>query len=145
MRPFIAVPIALTLALACTSSHDTRATDAGSGGPDAALDASASDAGDPRNCEEPSDCIVVGLGCCGVCGKPELEDVIAIRRDALPARQERCRTATCPACATMTNPSLIATCRSGQCAVVDVEQEDAISACHDDGDCRIRGTSCCEC
>lgn len=128
----------------CSSSHGTRPVDDG-GGSDAAQDAGAIDAGEPRSCAQPSECVIVSVGCCTVCGTPTSSDVTAIRRDALPARRERCKDVGCPACAESPNPSLIATCDAGRCEVVDLQQVPAVSACLEDDDCRVRATACCEC
>jgi hypothetical protein len=125
---------------ACTQSHGAQAHDA------AAADSSAgADAGEPRDCNQPSECAVVPMSCCGVCGGPSATDMTAIRKDAVPARSERCKTALCPKCAQRSNPELVATCRSGRCEAVDIAASTAVSGCKQASDCRVRVAACCEC
>lgn len=145
----VGVLVALRAFSACTASHGIQPRDAAADSSAGAIDASArdagADAGERRDCTQPSECVVVPMTCCGVCGAPATGDVTAIRKDAQSARTERCKTALCPACAQRPNPALVATCRSGRCEVVDIAASDPVSHCQSAADCRVRVSACCEC
>jgi hypothetical protein len=97
-------------------------------------------------CAVTSECRVVARECCGVCGQPTKEDVVAVSRDQERAyRDFVCRgNSACPACASIPNPYLAGICRSGECVVVDLA-EDPLTSCTDDSDCKLRTVDCCEC
>ena len=113
------------------------------------LDAGTFDAGqDLVTCAGPGTCTLVSRACCGVGGQPAAGDRVGLRWD----RTEAYRTSVCggtgpvpcPACATMENPHLTATCRASACTAIDV-RTDQTSACTNDADCMLRyGTGCCE-
>jgi hypothetical protein len=98
-------------------------------------------------CETNQDCTLRAATCCGVCGAPALDDMIALSVDGVDAYAKQvCGTgpAMCPACATMLNPDLFATCDSGACQAVDLTQSE-MSACTTASDCTLRAATCCEC
>jgi hypothetical protein len=97
-------------------------------------------------CDEPPDCTITTKTCCGVCGEPTLGDVIAIPVERLDAyRTDVCaEPVACPDCASIANPSLIATCEAGACRALDVRTLD-LSRCEADSDCIARSASCCAC
>ena len=95
------------------------------------------------------DCVLTSRTCCGVCGAPTADDVIALRRDEVDAyRRGVCGPdpVGCPACATQPNPSLVAVCADPGCAVRDLGRAgDPATACTTDAGCVIRSAACCEC
>lgn len=97
-------------------------------------------------CSANSECTIAAKTCCGVCGKPALEDVDGVNQDQLEAhKQAVCPTpVACSACPTQSNPDLFATCAEATCKAVDV-RSDPSSECSADDDCRLRVTACCEC
>jgi hypothetical protein len=50
----------------------------------------------------------------------------------------------CPGCFMPQDPTLLATCRAGQCTVVDLLTHPS-TECQSASDCRLRTTVCCEC
>lgn len=156
------------LLVACGDSHDGT-EDAGrldSGGEDAGSDGSivdgspdtgmlrdgeipvdaALDAPPSRGCTSPTDCVLVPRSCCGACGEPSRTDSIALHRDDVNAfRNGVCGDDVgCPACAGQPDPTLLASCVSGQCAVIDLYVHPSTECMRDD-DCRVRAIDCCEC
>lgn len=98
-------------------------------------------------CETNQDCTLRAATCCGVCGAPTIDDMIALPVDAVDAYAKQvCGTGPvmCPACATQLNPDLFATCDSGTCQAVDLAQSDW-SLCTTASDCTVRAATCCEC
>lgn len=76
---------------------------------------------------------------------PERADVRALRADyvsehGLPG----CAGVGCPRCRGLTSPELVATCRSGRCAVVDLRRS-PISRCSADDECVLAFARCCAC
>ncbi len=124
------------------------AGNSGSGGSAGSAGSSGSggSAGVPNDCQVPSDCIVMPVSCCGSCGVPSRGDAQAVRKDqAAAVSQAACgEDFGCPACAAPPDPTLLATCRAGQCTLVDLQQ-DPITECVTGDDCRIRTDTCCEC
>ena len=113
-------------------------------------DSSTDDAGMPPDfavCEVNSDCSVVPESCCGRCGAPARDDALAIN---IAKASEHSRAVCgddvgCPACAPLfIDPTLVATCRAGRCALVDLVRHSA-TACERDPDCTLRTPDCCEC
>jgi hypothetical protein len=92
------------------------------------------------SCSEPWDCRLATPSCC-LCGTPELDDYIAINRNA-PAECD------CPQacdCVLEPNPNLGATCQAGRCTGFDVRRIAELSACQSDSECVLReGAGCCE-
>jgi hypothetical protein len=66
------------------------------------------------------------------------------REDAQLFATETCGQVACPACAGTPDPTLVATCSDGFCAVVDILDHE-LTACMDASDCRLRTSDCCEC
>ncbi len=96
-------------------------------------------------CEQPSDCVVVPQSCCGSCGAATREDSRAVNVTvAATWRRSNCQDQGCPTCYRPRDPTLVATCESGSCGVVDLHLHPALSCAADD-DCRLRTSSCCEC
>lgn len=125
-------------------SADGGSTDAAPADGGARLDAGPS----APSCAGRGECTLTSRTCCGVCAAPVVGDVVAVRWD----RAEEYRNGVCggsgpvpcPACASMENPHLSATCRAGACTAIDV-RTDETSACSTDADCMLRyGTGCCE-
>lgn len=117
-----------------TGSGTTTSGTTGSGGGSCPLP-------DAKACTQPSDCVFAEESCC-ICGQPELSDLIAVNTEHAPVCG--CNGPVCD-CAISPNPNLALSCDAGQCAGWDVRKEDALSACTQDSDCRLRaGLSCCE-
>ncbi|MEZ4338455.1 MAG: hypothetical protein R3B82_17685 [Sandaracinaceae bacterium] len=97
-------------------------------------------------CSAPSDCVVVPASCCGSCGAATRGDAIAVATDRASAyRTSACGADTgCPACFMEPDPTLVATCTAGRCAVVDLAMH-AATECTVSADCRVRAAECCEC
>lgn len=101
--------------------------------------------GDYRACSVPADCVVVPESCCGSCGVASRGDAIAVNVDQQNTyRGDTCGEEPCPACAAPIDPTLVATCTSGQCEVVDIYEE-PFTECSSNEDCRLRSRDCCEC
>jgi hypothetical protein len=101
----------------------------------------------PTECTGHADCALRATTCCGTCGAPTRDDVIALRVDALDDYSSAVcgpQGAMCPACAALPNRKLFATCAAGVCQVVDLTQS-TVTACSSDGDCVVRTPECCEC
>lgn len=98
-------------------------------------------------CVENSECLVVPQTCCGSCGAATRGDAVAVSRDELDQqRTDACaETMGCPACFAEPDPTLIATCRSNRCELVDLLERDEITACIQSTDCRLRFSGCCAC
>lgn len=116
---------------------------AGSGGGPAG---SGGTSADMFACQVPTDCMLRPASCCGSCGAATREDSIAINKQfASQYASSTCGPDTgCPACYMAQDPNLLATCRAGQCAVVDWLTHPA-NACQSPGDCQVRTNACCEC
>jgi hypothetical protein len=99
-----------------------------------------------RDCSSHTDCVLVPASCCGACGAPTSNDVVALRVDAAAGYRESVCSAgyACPACASMNNPDLFASCQNSLCVVVDLTTSQ-VSACSADADCVLRAAACCEC
>ncbi|HYQ16864.1 MAG TPA: BPTI/Kunitz domain-containing protein [Polyangiaceae bacterium] len=114
------------------------------------------------SCSRPSDCVVAGTGCCGVCESPSLtvHDFIAYNHQYEPLSCSVLKAAPAPGniappgtalpcapCANTGNATLrnfVPDCVAGQCVVVDIRQSPT-TACTDSSQCRLRsGTGCCE-
>lgn len=97
-------------------------------------------------CEVNSDCVVRPASCCGQCGAATREDIVALAKGSVAAYQSaKCGDVFgCPACYMAQDATLIATCSSGRCTVVDLLAH-AATACGAAADCRIRTNVCCEC
>lgn len=129
--------------LACGTSPDLGAGDAGG------------DAGDVGGgavtwnvCQQPSQCVLQPKGCCASC-IDSVETLDGVHKDQQQTHRDAvCPNpgqSICPACATMLNPNLLATCGAEQrCAVVDVRQQ-SLSNCVADSDCVLRVPDCCPC
>ena len=135
--PAAVLPAALILAgllSACTESHSPG-------------DAGPSDV-DGGMCTV-EDCVLTSRACCGVCGAPTADDVIALRPGEVDAhRLDVCGpdSVACPACATQPNPFLVPVCADLGCAVRDLGRAgDPATACTTDAGCVIRSAACCEC
>ena len=136
-RTLLALGIASVLISSCTSSH--AATD---GGTDATTDSGA-----PvwASCTDNGQCMVISASCCGSCGQPTTDDMIAVNRDHVSDyRGGSCDGIGCPACFMEPNPNLIATCDAGTCRALDVSTR-PISSCSADSECTLRAPSCCAC
>lgn len=136
------VAVALLWGAAACAESTTPSPDAASG------DGNTGD-GDTTapECTVPADCVVVPQSCCGTCGVATRGDAIAIPRSrASSHRSEVCRDEmACPACAGLSDPTLLATCRAGRCELVDLLDDPALTGCEVASDCRIRTVDCCEC
>ncbi len=109
-------------------------------------DPSALCAPDPRDCSVPSDCVVTANTCCGECGEATLGGSTAVNQDSLADYRDMlcAEDPICPACATMLNPELVATCEADRCEVVDLGM-DAMTECTAADECIVRTVDCCEC
>ena len=135
------------------------ATASGAGGQPNAVGGSSSTAGGAvntsggmgtdvrRDCSSHADCTLVSASCCGSCGAPTSADVVALRVDAVAThRMSVCGSGVvaCPACATMANPDLFASCQNSVCTVVDLLAS-SLTSCTTNADCALRAAACCEC
>lgn len=112
-------------------------------------------------CKLPSDCLVTGTGCCGVCDGPGISAHDLISYNRAYANQLQCGLAfgvagdaagaaapiACAPCAPVADGTLknfIPNCVANECAVEDIRTS-AVTACKTAADCKLRsGTSCCE-
>jgi hypothetical protein len=114
-------------------------------------------------CKVPSDCLITGTGCCGICDGPGISahDLISYNRayqnqlqcglgfnvagDAAGAApQIPIACAPCAEVGVGTLQNFFPSCVANQCAVEDVRTS-AATACKTAADCKLRsGTSCCE-
>jgi hypothetical protein len=97
-------------------------------------------------CTGPKQCVLTNATCCGVCGMPEVTDMVAVNQAKLDAfRGDLCpQPVGCPECAQEPNPNLFAYCEEGRCVAADARTH-AVSACTDTSDCVLRyGMGCCE-
>jgi hypothetical protein len=103
-------------------------------------------------CQVPSECVVGGGGCCGVCDYPGLtaHDLIAYNRSYANEVLQCSRLDI--ACAPCAAPEpgqgslryFVPNCVANQCVVQDI-RDSAVTACKSNADCRLRnGTGCCE-
>jgi hypothetical protein len=138
--PLFASLLALSIAAGCGSTVTTGGTGGGGTG------GSGGGGVDFAACDAPGQCVITTATCCGVCGAPELADVVAVNAEhVIDYANANCPDPTaCPECATGENPNLYAICESGRCAAKDVRQSE-VSACASDSDCVLRfGMGCCE-
>ncbi len=139
---------ACALLLACARGTQGQPDSGQPDGGDAGrLDGGHDGGHDFTSCTKNADCAIVPESCCGACGAPARGDAVAVRADQRSAyRVQACATgASCPACAPLyLDPTLVATCSAGRCALVDL-QVHAASACEQDADCHVRTPDCCEC
>ena len=104
-----------------------------------------------KPCQSSADCSLVPQTCCGVCGVPELEDVLSVNVQFQNDHKLKVcgdPPPPCPYCATEPNPNLYAFCEigimGGTCVAEDIRKSD-LSACQTDSDCSLRfGLNCCE-
>ncbi len=97
------------------------------------------------SCGLTSQCVVRPESCCGDCGAATRDDIIALNQDYVQAyASNNCANVDCPGCYAPTDPTLLATCSSGSCTVVDL-MEHPSTECLSADDCRIRTNDCCEC
>lgn len=110
-------------------------------------------------CMRPSDCVVAGTGCCGVCDSPSLtkHDLIAYNVQyqgllqcgvalGLPAPPDDgdVACAPCPPVAGGSLKYFLPDCVQNQCVVTDL-RESPLTECTTNEDCTIRfGTGCCQ-
>jgi hypothetical protein len=118
-------------------------------------------------CKAPTDCLITGTGCCGICDGPEItsHDLIAYNRQygGLPTCGGVAFGAEAPAnpgpgipgdpiiacepCAPAPDGVMkhfMPTCVQGECGIEDLRTSPTTS-CQTDMDCRLRnGTGCCE-
>ncbi len=145
----------LTLLVACGGTTDVF--DDGSGGAGGSTSSSTSSNGSTSSstsssgtntaCADSLECELVSETCCGVCGMPTLDDMVALHEDDVAAHvQDVCAgLVDCPDCPSMPNPHLFAYCDAGLCKGATVT-DDAQGGCQDSTDCKLRvGLDCCEC
>lgn len=116
-------------------------------------------------CKLPSDCLVTGVGCCGICDGPNItaHDLIAYNREyagflqcgvpfgvagnaAEPGVAAPIACAPCPAPlpGQGTLQYFVPDCLAGQCAVTDLRTS-PVTACKSNEECKLRyGLGCCE-
>jgi len=124
-----------------------QSSSSSSGSSSSSSGSSSSSSGTQAQCDGPGQCMLASATCCGVCGMPTLDDMVAINQSELDAyTAELCASnPPCPGCASQPNPNLMAYCDSGQCVAADITNG-ALTECQDNTDCRLRwGLECCEC
>jgi hypothetical protein len=97
------------------------------------------------SCDTPGECVLRSESCCGTCGEPTLDDLIALGRDELEAYQAwlQCDGVGCPDCEGWPNAHLFASCDAGTCNEHDVRQHQ-LGACGPSDTCVLRwGLECC--
>jgi hypothetical protein len=112
-------------------------------------------------CNAPSECVVAGTGCCGICDSPSLsaQDFVAYNRKYAPLLQcavplglplpddtagAPIACAPCPPVADGALEYFVPDCVQNQCRVLDL-RDPQFTACTTDEDCTFRyGTSCCQ-
>ncbi|MBW2453854.1 MAG: hypothetical protein JRI68_05065 [Deltaproteobacteria bacterium] len=158
MRTLIPVGGLLSLLVACggkTSVFDDGNGGAGgssssstsSNGSTSTSTSSTSSSGTQTICTDSLECELVSETCCGVCGMPSLEDMVALHEDDVEAHfQDVCAEPIgCPDCPSAPNPHLFAYCDAGLCKGAAVT-DDPQGSCQDNTDCKLRmGLDCCEC
>ncbi len=109
-------------------------------------DAGAAAAAGWSACTTTSECVVRPGTCCGSCGAATRGDAVGVNRKAAEAHlQQACASGEgCDLCFMPDDPTLVATCSTGSCRVVDLLAL-PLTACSTDADCRIRTSDCCEC
>jgi hypothetical protein len=117
------------------------------------------------SCKLPSDCLVTGTGCCGICDSPNISahDLIAYNKqyagllqcglalDVAAGGATSAGAAAPIACAPCPAPQgqgtlqyFVPDCVAGQCVVTDLRTS-AVTACKTSDECKLRhGTACCE-
>ena len=101
----------------------------------------------PQQCSGPGECVLVSETCCGVCGMPELDDMVALDQTEVDAHFAAvcADPVSCPDCPTAPNPDLMAYCDGGTCVGADIGQH-PFGSCQQTSDCKLRwGLTCCEC
>ena len=100
-------------------------------------------------CKLPSDCTLIGSGCCGVCDSPNVtaHDFIAVNKANAPQVTPCAGDVACGACPPSdgqgTLIDFVPNCVQGQCVVEDLRTS-AVTACKTAQDCRVRsGNGCC--
>lgn len=134
---------ALSLVAGCPSAITLELDAAGSDAA-SAVDAAAHSAWDA--CTATSECTLASAGCCEPCGTPVASDYDGVSTTHLDEHFAQVCPAPmpCPRCATGHDPSLVATCASSHCEVVDLSLL-PLSACTADADCVVRWANCCSC
>ena len=101
-------------------------------------------------CTAPTDCVITGAGCCGICDGPDItaRDLIAYNRkfegQVLSCNLLPCAPCPEPAPGEGALQYFVPTCVQGQCAALDIRTS-PVTACQSVMDCRLRhGTGCCE-
>jgi hypothetical protein len=101
-------------------------------------------------CTQPSDCVVTGTGCCGVCDSPDLtaHDFLAYNKkfaeSVLACAAVDIACAPCAPQPAGTRKYFVPNCVQGECVVEDVRSSD-VTSCKTAQDCQLRhGVSCCE-
>lgn len=110
-------------------------------------------------CTQPTDCIITGSSCCGICDSPDLQarDLIAFNRQYAPSLFSCVDSGAgaappdiaCTPCPTLAGDTgslkyFVPNCVQGACVVEDVRTS-ALSACKSEQDCTLRnGNGCCE-
>ncbi len=138
-----------------SDSHASE-TDAGS---QKGLDSGLTDGAVPpasKTCSQgPSSCTLARPGCCNDSCGPASE-LVAIRAGEEPALKEATCKQTeplaCKGCDARPDPAVFAYCAvpfggaaTGECAVMNVADDNGLSACSSDADCALRHPGCCEC
>jgi hypothetical protein len=116
-------------------------------------------------CSQPSDCVIAGNGCCGVCDGPgvDLNSLIAFNPEYTSRSGLQCvipleapapgapgpgqEPIACAPCPPVMNGALkyfVPDCVRGQCAITDLRQS-PLTTCKTSEECVLRhGTHCCE-
>lgn len=98
-------------------------------------------------CTQPTDCVLAGTGCCGVCDAPSLTNRDFIAYNAQYQEVMQCAAdiacAPCPPIAGGARKYFVPDCVQGQCTVIDL-RDPQYTACMVDEECAVRyGTGCC--
>jgi hypothetical protein len=92
---------------------------------------------------------VFELKACCFCYHYSVSDLAAVNARYAPSYRARVceNTSSCSPCASWqrdVSPNVVATCREGRCAVVDI-YDTAITECETRADCKFRSSRCCGC
>lgn len=150
IAPLLVCFVAIGSIVGCSDSHG-RDEDSGSPPRDAAAGvdaATARDAGSTTSeCDGPSQCVLRSASCCGSCGAPTPDDMIALPMTRLVEYESMvCGGGTigCPECASPWDPYLLATCRDRRCEAIDLHT-DPRTECVTSSDCALAPIECCAC
>jgi hypothetical protein len=133
MRTLVTLSLGMLLLVGCSDSHGTD-------------DGGGDDAGPALSCEGANDCVLRPASCCGSCGAPTPDDMVALQTSEVDDYVERvcADVGGCPECFMAPDPYLVATCEMATCTAKNLHEE-PLTVCDTDADCVLAATPCCTC